>query len=363
MDLYIVLGLARDASLDDIKRAYRKLARKYHPDINPGDGRAAAHFRQIAQAYETLSDPGRRQLYDSGEPGAPVFESRTVGFEGFDFSITVSDADAPTFGDLFSEVWAERAARDRGPERGADLHHALRIPFELAVRGGQRTVTVTRQAACQTCGGSGAARAAVRECAHCQGTGAVRSARGHMVFSRPCVPCRGTGRQPDGPCRACAGHPLVMRTENLTLQIAPGVTDGARIQVSGHGHAGRHGGEPGDLCVTLQVEPHPLFTRDGDDLHLVLPIAVHEAALGARIDVPSLDQPVRLRIPPGTQSGQRFRLRERGAPSVRDGRRGDLIVDVRLMLPRVLDERSKELLREFGRLNVEDVRKDLAVPR
>lgn len=363
MDLYIVLGLGRDASLEDIKRAYRRLARKYHPDINPGDGRAAAQYRQIAEAFETLSDPLRRQQYDAGAAPATAATPKTVGFEGFDFTMSVSGAEAPTFGDLFSEVWAERAERAHGPERGADLHLVLRIPFELAARGGQRVVTVTRQAACPTCGGSGVLRSLSRECGSCQGAGTQRSTRGHMVFSRPCGTCRGTGRLPAGRCPACAGHPMALRTESLTVQLAPGVTDGARLQVPGHGHAGRNGGEPGDLHLTVEVETHPLFTRHGDDLHVVVPVAVHEAALGARIEVPTLDEPVRLRVPPGTQSGQRFRLRERGVPSLRDGTRGDLLVEVRLVLPRVMDERSKELLREFGRLNAEDVRKDLAVPR
>lgn len=363
MDLYIVLGLSRDASLDDIKRAYKKLARKYHPDINPGDRDAAAHFRRIAEAYETLSDPSRRQHYDAGGPLADGLTARTtVGFEGFDFSIAVSGAAAPTFGDLFSEVWAERAhQRDGGPEHGADLHQVLRVPFELAVRGGQRSVTITRQAVCQRCGGLGVLHAAVRECGQCHGTGAVRSTRGHMVFSRPCAPCRGSGRLPDAWCPACGGQQRETRTETLTIQIPAGVASGARLHVAGQGHAGRGGGEPGHLHLTVDVDPHPLFTRDGDDLHVVVPIAVHEAALGARIEVPTLDQPVRLRVPPGTQSGQRFRVRDRGVPSMRDGRRGDLIVEARLVLPRVLDERSKELLREFGRLNGDDVRKDLAV--
>lgn len=365
MDLYLVLGLARDASLGDIKRAYRRLARKYHPNINPGDREAAAQYQRIAEAYETLSDPSRRERYDLGGVGTQVRDVRTtVGFEGFDFTVAVSGAQAPTFGDLFSEVWAERARQHvSGNERGADLHHVVRVPFELAVRGGQRTLMLTRQAVCHTCAGSGVVRPASRDCAMCHGTGAIRSTRGHMVFSRPCAPCLGTGRLPDAWCPACGGQQREMRTESLVIQIPPGVAHGARVQLVGHGHAGLGGGASGDLMVAVEVEPHPLFTRDGDDLHVVVPVAVHEAALGARIDVPTLSQPVRLRVPPGTQSGQRFRLRERGVPSLREGHRGDLVVEVRLVLPRVLDERSKDLLREFGRLNAEDVRRELMGPR
>jgi molecular chaperone DnaJ len=180
-----------------------------------------------------------------------------------------------------------------------------------------------------------------------------------MVFSKPCAACRGSGRQAESRCPTCGGSQTEARTETLTIHVPPGLADGARVRVPAKGHAGPNGGEPGDLYVTVRVEPHPVFQRDGDDLHIVVPIAVHEAALGAKVDVPSLDGRARLRVPPGTQSGQRFRLRERGVPSTRDGRRGDLVVEVRLVLPKLLDERSKELLREFGRLNAEDVRQDM----
>ena len=180
-----------------------------------------------------------------------------------------------------------------------------------------------------------------------------------MIFSRPCPHCRGTGRRGQTVCRTCGGQKVETRSELLTVALPAGLGDGARIRIAGRGHVGRSGGENGDLYITVQVRPHPLFRRDGDDLHLVVPVAVHEAALGAKIEVPGLDGPARLRIPPGTQSGQRFRLRERGIPSPRNHRRGDLVVEVRLVLPKLLDERSKELLREFGRINSDDVRKEL----
>jgi len=178
-----------------------------------------------------------------------------------------------------------------------------------------------------------------------------------MVFSKPCAYCGGVGTQAQSRCPSCGGHQLETRTELLTLHVPAGLPDGARVRVAGKGNAGRNGGEPGDLYVTLRVEPHPVFRRDGDDLYVIVPIAIHEAALGARVDVPALEGTARLRVPPGTQSGQRFRLRERGAPSARDGRRGDLVIEVRLVLPKLLDERSKELLREFGRINSDDVRR------
>lgn len=361
MDFYVLLGLERAATVGDIKRAYKRLARKYHPDINPGDRMAAAHFRQIAEAYETLSDPDRRRCYDATGRALAQGERSTVGFEGFDFSVSVSGNAASTFGDLFADVLPQREARQEGeaPERGADLHQAVTLAFEEAVRGGEQPVALTRQVHCRTCQGSGRLPVAERGCLNCHGTGTVKSARGHMVFSRPCAQCGGSGRQRQARCPACGGQQMETRSEVLIMSVPPGLEDGARVRVPAKGHAGRNGGESGDLYVTAQVQPHPLFRREGDDLHVVIPLAIHEAALGAKVEVPSLDGPARLRVPPGTQSGQRFRLRERGVPSPRDGRRGDLVVEARLVLPKLLDERSKELLREFGRINGEDVRTEL----
>lgn len=361
MDLYILLGIERGATTNDIKRAYKRLARRYHPDINPGDRAAAARFRQIAQAYETLSDPDRRRRYDAtgASPGAPG-EPLTYGFEGFDFSASISGEAAPTFGDLFGDIFKEREARrTEAPERGADLHHAMNLSFEEALAGGRHSITVTRQEVCRTCGGAGRLQSAETRCLHCRGTGTVKSARGHMVFSKPCAHCGGSGHHRQSHCPTCHGQQVEMRTETLTVAVPPGLGDGARIRVPAKGHAGTNGGGTGDLFVTIHVRPHPLFRREGDDLHISVPVAVHEAALGAKVEVPSPDGPARLRIPPGTQSGQRFRLRGRGVPSPRNGERGDLVVEVRLVLPAILDERSKELLREFGKLNAEDVRRDL----
>jgi molecular chaperone DnaJ len=354
MDFYILLGLERGASLNDVKRAYKRLARKFHPDINPGDRLAATQFRQIAEAYETLSDPDRRRRYDSvgvvQEAGHPTF-----GFEGFDFSVSVGGNDAPTFGDLFADVFQTRAATN-AVERGADLHQAIDLTFEDALRGGQRSITITRQEHCRTCKGSGRLNVAETRCHTCQGSGVVKSARGHMVFSKPCSHCGGSGRLAQSRCAACAGQQVEMRTEPLLINVPAGLADGARIRVPGKGHAGPNGGPTGDLYLSIRVEPHPIFRREGDDVHVAVPIAIHEAALGAKIEVPAIGGPARLRVPPGTQSGQRFRLRERGIASPRDGRRGDLVVEVRIVLPKLLDERSKELLREFGRINAEDVR-------
>lgn len=361
MDLYTILGVERDATPGEIKRAYKRLARKYHPDINPGDRMAAAHFRQIAEAYETLTDPDRRRRYDTTGTIASAGSSSTFGFEGFDFSVSVHGADASTFGDLFADIFQQRDVRrdDPAADRGADLHHTITLGFEAAMQGGERTIAVTRQERCHTCRGVGRLHVAETRCSSCHGSGVVKSARGHMVFSKPCVRCGGTGSVRQSPCPTCGGDQVEMRSEPLVVHVPAGLVDGAHIRIAGRGHAGRNGGAAGDLYITVRVQPHPVFRREGDDLHLTVPVAIHEAALGAKIEVPSLEGPARVRVPPGTQSGQRFRLRERGAPSPRDGRRGDLVVEVKLVLPRMIDERSKELLREFGRINGEDVRTEL----
>jgi len=358
-----VLGLDRAASLGEIKRAYRRLARRYHPNLNPGDREAAAQFERIAEAYQILSDPVRRQQYDAGDQGRSQSGStRSAGFEGFDFSVSVTGAAAPTFGDLFSDVWRVAAARAREttePVRGADLHLTPTLPFELALRGGEWPVTVTRQEPCRRCGGTGLGTTTDRQCGQCAGSGVLRAARGHMVFSRPCGRCGGTGRQTVGVrCPACAGQQRELHTEALTIEIPAGIADGAEILVPGRGHAGWYGGPPGDLRVTVHVGSHPTFRREGRDLHIIVPIGVHEAGLGAKIEVPTLEGPARLRIPPGTQSGQRFRLRERGVPSPRRAP-GDLVVEVQVVLPGALDDRAKALLLELGRLYRDDVRKAL----
>lgn len=356
MDFYVLLGLTHGASEADIKRAYRRLARRFHPDINPGDRTAEARFRQILEAYETLIDPDRRQRYDLGFAPEPDADRRPSGFEGFDFSTRGTDHSG-TFGDLVAEVLTERDARRQAPpERGADLHHELQLTFEDALHGTHTAVTVTRREVCRTCSGSGRTRGTPGACLLCQGGGMVRSVRGHMIFSKTCPSCGGSGKQRPRACEPCGGTGQETRAESISVRIPPGLVDGDRVRIPGKGNAGLRGGDPGDLYIRVRVLQHPIYRREGDDLHMVIPIAVHEAALGARVDVPTPDGPAKLRVPPGTQSGQRFRLRERGAPSSRDGRRGDLVVEVRLMLPKLLDERSKELLREFGKINGENVR-------
>ena len=356
MDFYIVLGVERGAPAGEIKRAYKRLARRLHPDINPGDREAAARFRLVLDAYETLMDPDRRRRYDAGQlTAAQQDDGGTFGFAGFDFSNRVHAERTTTFGDLFEEVLSKRG---RGPDladHGADIHARTTLSFEEAWHGVQRTVTVTRQDLCRSCSGSGYRRVSETRCVSCDGAGVVRSVRGHMVFAKTCPTCSGEGRLKQEECLSCRGQGVEPRAETLAVRIPPAVADGARVRIAGKGHAGVRGGRPGDLLIDVSVAEHPVYRREGDELHMVVPIALHEAGLGAKFDIETPDGPVRLRVPPGTQSGQRFRLRDRGAPS-RNGGRGDLVVEIRLKLPKILDERSKELLREFGRINGESVR-------
>jgi molecular chaperone DnaJ len=350
MDLYSLLGLAPGASASDIKRAYRRLARRYHPGINPGDRAAESLYSRISEAYETLADPDRRRAYDSAGNTAPDGAAVTFEFTGFDFSSGAHGPQAATFTELFAEAMHPGPAAEGGrPEPGSDIHAAVTVSFEESMRGVERQVVVTRQDVCEACHGAGSVRTPEGRCAPCHGTGKVRWARGHMVFTKSCAACQGSGRQRSQRCAACSGHGRHVRSDAVPVVLPAGIAEGARLRVGDRGHAGRQGGRNGDLYVTVHVQPDPVFRRQGDDLCVVVSIGVHEAVLGARVQVPSLEGPVTLRVPPGTQAGQRFRLRDRGVPAA-SGRRGDLFIEVRIVLPGVVDERGKELMREFGKL-------------
>ncbi|HTI39223.1 MAG TPA: J domain-containing protein [Vicinamibacterales bacterium] len=358
MDLYFVLGLQPGASSEDIKRAYRRLARRFHPGINPGDGEAEMTYRRITEAYETLVDPERRRAYDASGARPSDGASALFEFSGFDFSSAALGSQAATFSELFADVLHPSSPRGEGAESGPDLHAEVTVSFEEAMWGVERQIVVTRFDECETCGGAGQVRAAEVRCHQCDGTGKVRWARGHMVFTKSCAACDGAGRHQTARCRTCGGHGRHARSESVRVVVPKGVHDGARLRVPARGHAGRRGGSNGDLYVTVHVQTDPVFRREGDDLHIVVPLGVHEAVLGTRIDVPSLNGAVQLRIPPGTRAGQRFRLRDRGAPTAAGGR-GDLIIETRLVLPEVVDERAKEFMRDFGRLYTTDLRRDL----
>jgi molecular chaperone DnaJ len=362
MDLYSVLGVLSSASTAEIERAYRKLARQYHPGLNPGDRQAEERFRQVAAAYGTLGDEARRRDYDlrgALPVDAGLVEGR-VSFAGFDFSAPADGPTAATFSELFADVFQDAARRATSADRGLEIEASLQLTFEDALRGGPFPLSVARQDRCEMCGGEGWTARSPAPCPECGGQGTRQWARGHMVFTKTCERCDGRGALTNQTCRACGGAGVRAATDVVMVNVPPGIETGARVVVPGRGHAVR-GGSPGDLYVTIAVASHPFLRRSGDDVVLTLPVAVHEAALGARVDVPTLDGPVKLRIPAGTSSGQRFRLRGRGAPS-RTGDAndaGDLVIEIAIVLPPVRDERSRELLREFGRLNDVDVRSHL----
>ena len=360
MDLYALLGVSRAASAGEVERAYRRLARRYHPGINPGDRMAEEMYRRVQHAFEVLGDQERRHQYDAGRHAPPAASVEvSVSLEGFDFSAQAAGPNAATFAELFSDVFQDAAREATTPSRGSDLELTLRLSFKDAVRGGTFPMSVVRQDRCVACAGDGRVPQPPVVCPACGGQGVRRWSRGYMVFGRACDQCEGSGRLSVQACRQCAGVGLQGRSEVVTLVVPAGIEAGDRLAVPGRGHAGSRGGPAGGVYVTVEVEPHPLLRRSGRDLHLTLPLAVHEAALGARIDVPGLDGLIALKIPPGTSSGRTLRVRGQGVPA-RSGapsdEAGDLLIDLQIVLPPVRDERSKQLLREFGRLNNQSVR-------
>ena len=342
-DYYEVLGVSRDASADTIKKAYRKLARKYHPDANPDSQDADAKIKEINEAYEVLVDSEKRARYDRfGHAG------NGQGFGG-------AGGGAGNFGgfeDIF-EMFFNTGRQRRGPERGADLRLDLELSFEEAVFGLEKEVKVPRTESCSTCGGSGAAPGTnPQACVVCAGTGQVQFAQntpfGRIVQSRTCDRCRGKGKIIEKPCATCHGNGQVRRTRNIDVKIPAGVDNGTRLRVSGEGESGLRGGPRGDLYVYIHVRTHRDFTRHGNDIICEVPISFVQAALGDEIEVPTLEGKVSLKVPEGTQGGTVFRLRGRGVPDVSGYGRGDQHVKVNVVTPVKLDERQKELLREFA---------------
>jgi molecular chaperone DnaJ len=352
MDLYDILGVRRDATAAEVRRAYQKRARQLHPDLNPGDPVAAERFRNVSRAFDVLSDPKRRAEYDRGEHGPAVAPERTaeVGFEGFDFSAELR-ATRVGFQEIFGGFVRGEVVQ---PQPGEDLEQATRVTFQECVTGTTRRVHVVRQDHCPICKGVGEVAFGPVPCPRCEGAGRIRASRGHMIFTRTCAECGGSGRLSHRPCARCAGDGRVMQSEWLEVKIPPGVTGGSRIRVPGCGNAGRRGGPPGDFVLVVEVEPHPVFRREGEDLSCVVPIRMVDAAMGGHVEVPTPDGSMTIEIPAGTQTGQRFRLRKRGLPLLGEKGRGDLWVEVSVQIPRVSDERGRELLRELARLEKPD---------
>ena len=400
-DYYEILGVKKSATADEIRKAFRKLARKYHPDVNPGDKSAEEKFKAISEANEVLSDPKKRKIYDQvgfysdnidpaaaeayarggatgagGFGGFPGGDSRQGGqggvhfdFGGFDFSDFVNNAGrgqrtsggGSSFRDIFGSMFGGSrgtAQAEEGPEPGTDLEYQVNVPFWTAIRGGVMRLNITRQDVCSQCHGQGTLEAPGK-CPECNGTGQVTQTSGRMKFNVQCPRCHGTGKNLTT-CPTCHGEGTVTHTEPLEVRIKAGTRDGQRIRIPSKGNAGTHGGAPGDLYVIIRAGEHPIFRRDGDDIYLTVPVTVNEATLGAKIEVPTIDGRALLKIPPGTQPGQKLRLREKGVPSAtKEGVRGDEIVEITVHVPMPRDERTKELLRELAKLNPEDPRADL----
>ena len=346
-DFYEVLGASRTASADDLKRAYRRLAKEYHPDRNPDNAAAEARFKEINEAYDVLKDPEQRQVYD--RIGHEAFTQRAQGggaSPGFDFGFGSS------FGDIFDEMFGDLAGRRRGRggrRQGPDMRYNMRITLEEAFRGKQATIEVPGTAVCEACSGTGSEDGAPPvACPACNGAGRVRASQGFFTVERTCATCQGAGEMVRDPCRVCSGHGRVQRTRNLTVTIPAGVEAGNRIRLAGEGEAGERGGTPGDLYIFLDVEDHPVFDRDGPHIHCEVPVSMTAAALGGAAEVPTVEgRRARIDLPPGAQSGNRFRLRGKGMTVLNTRQRGDMLVTVRVETPVNLTRRQAELLREF----------------
>jgi molecular chaperone DnaJ len=350
-DYYDLLGVSRNAGEEEIKKAYRKLALQYHPDRNPGDKPAEDMFKQVSEAYQVLSDPQKRAQYD--QFGHAAFGDNGPFAGGFDFTAGFEDI----FGDIFGEFFGTGTRRRASRSRGEDLRYNLQLSFEEAVRGTEKKIKVPRHGLCETCRGSGAKPGtAPQTCPSCRGRGQVSFQQGFFSVSRSCSQCHGQGSIIKDPCAACAGAGRVRKMHTLSVKIPAGVDTGSRLKLRGEGEsAPAAGGSPGDLYVVIEVQPHPIFIRDNLDILCDLPISFVQAALGAEIDVPTLEGKVKMKIPAGTQSGKVFRLKGKGIQDVQGYHQGDELVRVSVETPTHLTSRQKELLKEFAVLGGEDV--------
>ena len=348
-DYYEVLGVDRQATDQQIKSAYRKLALKFHPDRNPGDAKAEEAFKEAAEAYAVLADAQKRGLYDRfGHAGV---NAAGAGAGGFDPTIFADFGDIFSgLGDMFGfgDILGGRRRRG-GPQRGSDLRYDLEITFDESAEGTETSIVVPREETCETCTGTGAAPGTTAEtCAQCKGTGQLRYQQGFLTVARPCSTCRGTGKTIAKPCTTCRGAGRIARERKLTVKIPAGIATGQQMRLSGEGEHGTAGGPPGDLYVVVHVQEHPFFQREDDDLYCELPIHFPTLALGGSVKVPTLKNREELHIPAGTQPGTRFRLRGKGMPNVSGRGHGDLHVIARVAVPKKLTREQKQLLESLA---------------
>jgi molecular chaperone DnaJ len=346
-DLYGALGVAKGASADEIKKAYRKLARQYHPDKNPGDAAAEERFKEVQHAYDVLSDPQKRKQYDQfGSPdGRAGFDPRGFNFEG---AFNVGD-----LGDIFGDIFGRaRGGRQRAQaERGADLEVEVNLSFEDSLKGIETKIPVDVEAACRDCGGSGAKPGtSPRICPECRGRGVVSEAQGLFALSQPCPRCRGNGTVIEDPCPSCRGTGRERRTRRYSVKIPAGVKDRTRIRLKGKGEAGSNGGPPGDLFVVTRVADSPIYERRGADLVVDVPVSLADAALGTEVEVPTPDGAVSLKVPAGSEHGKLLRIKGRGAPKLKGGK-GDVLARLRLEVPKKLNKRQRELYEELRKVS------------
>jgi molecular chaperone DnaJ len=359
-NLYIILGVSESAREGEIKKAYRRLARKYHPDINPGDRRAEERFRRISEAYEILSDPEKRGFYDeNGYFVEGAFEQRTATWE---FAFSASDGTGVRASD-FSEVFdgfLHRPGAEEPAETDGDIETHLSVTFDQSIRGTETHVEVYRKRLCPSCEGTGQSHGTGEyDCPDCGGSGRFVKSKGHLQFSMTCPRCVGRGRM-RSICPSCGGEGRTGARERVPVTIPAGVNTGSRVRIPGEGNVEPKSRRSGDLYVVTNVGSHPFFHRAGDNIHCQVPVTISEAALGGKIEVPTIDGSAVLRVPPGIETGRTLRLRGKGAPSLRgSGVRGDQYVELRVVVPRFVDERSRELLRELARLNPDNPREGL----
>lgn len=365
-DYYKILGVPRKASTREIKASYRKLARKYHPDVNPGDAGAEQRFKEISEAYDVLGNPEKRKRYDQfGTVDPSAFAgagARAGGFGGFDFRGFDFGSAAGGFGDIFSEIFGgkrKKRAREQR-RRGDDLQYVVNLSFQDALKGIETEVTMTRRAQCKACNGSGRIlTGGTKSCPACGGSGRRVMMQGAMKFESSCDICGGSGVLSGEACRTCGGEGSVPKQERIKVRIPAGVDNGSRVRVAGRGNAGVSGGPLGDLYILIKVQPHNFFKRKGNNVYVTVPITVTEAALGTKLEVPTIDGTATIRIPPATQSGQKFRIRGRGARALRGGGLGDQYVEVKIVLPKVIDEGTKDLYRKLKESERWNPRKEL----
>ncbi|MBU4254519.1 MAG: molecular chaperone DnaJ [Acidobacteria bacterium] len=366
-DYYSVLGVDRKATVADVKKAYRKLARKYHPDLNPGDKASESKFKEIQEAYSVISDPKKKQQYDqfgfvgnAPPPGAGGGAYTSGGFEGFDFNSFGSGS----FKDIFNMFGGGGGAQQRrtSPQRGDDLHYSMKVGFFDAINGIKTRIQLTRMVTCSVCSGRGHLHSGgSKSCSTCAGTGQVNVQRGFMRFGNACPSCGGSGQVAGPECSACHGSGLVRKTELISVRIPAGVDTGSKVRIAGKGNNGTFGGPTGDLFISIEVETHSFFVRKGSSITIKLPITVPEATLGAKIEVPTLEGKSTIKIPPGTVSGQKFRLREMGVPVPNKKAKGDQFVEVTIVPPNFQDERIRDLMKKLQEIPQDNPRKNLEV--